>query len=558
MANQVMPFTISRIRISGFKRIREPFVLGFNETNTILVGDNGAGKTSIVEAVHLALSGRYRDTPIGRCVSEYLFNKDAVADFLKSSESELAFPKIQIDVYLAGGDKPSQARFTGSNCPERAKQCGFSFLIDFDRDYLQEIKKAAENAPLESLPVEYYEATWVSFAGEKMTPRGLPLTSVLLNPNGDMRPSFGTDRATRSLLDTLSKDDHLALSQGARKGKTHFRESVRSSGINSKLKSNSILDVGEVELDVNVGSAESWYRDLTIAISGVPYENIGAGPQCLLQSEISLGAIAGKSDKSIITLIEEPENHLSYGNLNKLLSLMSEHAAHQFLCTTHSSFVANKLGLQNLVIIGPAANGVCSTTLIDLPEDTYAFFRRLPGFETLRLALVERTILVEGPSDELVVQRAYFDKYARSPLNDGIDVISVGLAFDRFLAIAERIGKKVAVITDNDDHPEKVRKKYGPYENANSIRIFFDSAVYDEPHDEYPKLRLNTLEATLVRSAGRATLCKVLERADESDQSLMHYMETNKTDVALTIFDSDTNLEYPQYINDAIEWIGRR
>ena len=556
MADENNPFTISKVRISGFKKIRNPFELTFNDLVTILVGDNGVGKSTIVEAINLALSGKYRDSPISRSVSEYLFNKDDVALFTNSSQPYLAFPEVRIDVYLEGGDKATATRLSGANCPEKTKKCGFSFTISFDSEYLPEVEEASRSEHFDSLPIEYFEASWTTFSGEKVTPRMLPITSVLINPNGDMRPSFGTDRATKSLIDTLDKDDRLALSQGARKGKDGFRQAVRNGEINQKLARSASFKAGNPELDVNLGSADSWYRDLTISLSGVPYENIGAGPQCLLQSEISFGSISGGSSKPTVVLIEEPENHLSYGNLNRLLSLLSSYQGSQFLCTTHSSFVANKLGLENLVVIGSATDGILSTTLKHLPEATYSFFRKLPGFETLRLALVDKAVLVEGPSDELIIQRAYQDKYGRSPLADGIDVISVGLAFERFLSIAQLIGKKVAIVTDNDGNPEKVAKKFEPYLPLENIQAFFDSKAHDEPHDDYPTLRLDTLEATLVRSAGREALCSLLGRKDESDHSLIHYMETNKTDTALSIFDSDTSIAFPDYITGAIEWIG--
>ena len=556
MEDENRPFTISKVRISGFKKIRNPFELTFNDLVTILVGDNGVGKSTIVEAINLALSGKYRDAPISRSVSEYLFNKDDVALFTNSSQPYLAFPEVRIDVYLEGGDKATAARLSGANCPEKTKKCGFSFTISFDSEYLPEVEEASRSEHFDSLPIEYFEASWTTFSGEKVTPRMLPITSVLINPNGDMRPSFGTDRATKSLIDTLDKDDRLALSQGARKGKDGFRHAVRNGGINQKLANSTNFKAGKPELDVNLGSADSWYRDLTISLSGVPYENIGAGPQCLLQSEISFGSISSGSKKPTVVLIEEPENHLSYGNLNRLLSLLSSYQGSQFLCTTHSSFVANKLGLENLVVIGSAMDGIPSTALKHLPEATYSFFRKLPGFETLRLALVDKAILVEGPSDELIIQRAYQDKYGRSPLADGIDVISVGLAFERFLSIAQLIGKKVAIVTDNDGNPEKVAKKFEPYLSLENIQAFFDSKAHDEPHDDYPMLRLDTLEATLARSAGREALCSLLGRKDESDHSLIHYMETNKTDTALSIFDSETSIAFPDYITRAIEWIG--
>ena len=556
MEDENKPFTISKVRITGFKKIRKPFELTFNDLVTILVGDNGVGKSTIVEAINLALCGKYRDAPIGRSVSEYLFNKDDVALFTNSSQPYLAFPEVRIDVYLEGGDKATAARLSGANCPEKTKKCGFSFTISFDSEYLPEVEEASRSEHFDSLPIEYFEVSWTTFSGEKVTPRMLPITSVLINPNGDMRPSFGTDRTTKSLIDMLDKDDRLALSQGARKGKDGFRHAVRNGGINQKLANSASFRAGKPELDVNLGSADSWYRDLTISLSGVPYENIGAGPQCLLQSEISFGSISGGSSKPTVVLIEEPKNHLSYGNLNRLLSLLNSYQGSQFLCTTHSSFVANKLGLENLVVIGSATDGIPSTTLKHLPEATYSFFRKLPGFETLRLALVDKAILVEGPSDELIVQRAYQDKYGCSPLANGIDVISVGLAFERFLSIAQLIGKKVAIVTDNDGNPEKVAKKFEPYLPLENIQAFFDSEAHDEPHDDYPTLRLDTLEATLVRSAGREALCSLLGRKDESDHSLIHYMETNKTDTALSIFDSETPIVFPSYITRAVEWIG--
>jgi hypothetical protein len=64
-------------------------------------------------------------------------------------------------------------------------------------------------------------------------------------------------------------------------------------------------------------------------------------------------------------------------------------------------------------------------------------FKRLSGYDTLRMVLSKEVILVEGPSDDLVVQRAFRDARRVPPLEVGVDIISVrGLAFKRFLDIA--------------------------------------------------------------------------------------------------------------------------
>jgi putative ATP-dependent endonuclease of OLD family len=130
------------------------------------------------------------------------------------------------------------------------------------------------------------------------------------------------------------------------------------------------------------------------------------------------------------------------------------------IITTHSSFVANKLGLKSLILL----NAKKAKRIIDLSQDTQNFFIKLPGFDTLRLLLSNKMILVEGPSDELIFQAAFMKRHeGKLPIEKGIDVLSVGLSFKRFLQMAEIINKKVAVITDNDGNfDEKISKKYYP------------------------------------------------------------------------------------------------
>lgn len=77
--------------------------------------------------------------------------------------------------------------------------------------------------------------------------------------------------------------------------------------------------------------------------------------------------------------------------------------------------------------------------------------------------LAEKIILVEGPTDELIVQRAYLDMYGKLPAADGIDIIVVGsVAFKRYCDIAILLNKKVVIITDNDGCiKEKLKKIQG-------------------------------------------------------------------------------------------------
>ena len=68
-----------------------------------------------------------------------------------------------------------------------------------------------------------------------------------------------------------------------------------------------------------------------------------------------------------VFLIEEPENHLSHTNLNRLIEYLADRTqGKQLIVTTHSSFVLNKLGVERIQLF----NGERAVSLNDLSEDT--------------------------------------------------------------------------------------------------------------------------------------------------------------------------------------------
>lgn len=140
----------------------------------------------------------------------------------------------------------------------------------------------------------------------------------------------------------------------------------------------------------------------------------------------------------------------------------------QIIVTTHSSFVANKLGLTSLILLSNRK----FFKLNNLSQDTSEYFEKLPGFDTLRILLCKSSILVEGASDELVVQKLYMTlNEGRLPIQDGIDVISVNnLSFKRFLEIGKNLSLRMAVVTDNDGNIESLNDKYSDYLSYPNIK----------------------------------------------------------------------------------------
>ncbi len=270
-------------------------------------------------------------------------------------------------------------------------------------------------------------------------------------------------------------------------------------------------------------------------LNNIPLSLVGKGEQNSVKIKLAIEA----SSNTEIVLIEEPENHLTHANLGKLTSHLAEKCKNkQVVITTHSSFVMNKLGIESVIMF----DGKKGVSLRSLPESTHSFFKRLPGHDTLRMVLAEKTILVEGPSDELIVQKAYLQHYKRLPLQLGHEVISVGTSFKRFLDIAMLLNLNVTVVADNDGMAAQKLKSFEGYAKNSGIKICIDS------DDE-----LRTLEPHLIRSNGVTVINRLLLKSFTSEEQLVNYMTTHKTEVALKIFDSDEEIVIPKYIQNALQ-----
>ena len=122
-----------------------------------------------------------------------------------------------------------------------------------------------------------------------------------------------------------------------------------------------------------------WESSMITEFDSIPYSNAGRGLQCLLKTELALNNINTNKDK--IILIEEPENHLSYSNMNNLIDILQENSnkeSSQIIISTHSSFVLNKLNLENLILLSNKK----SSKITNLSSDTEKYFKVISGYDT--------------------------------------------------------------------------------------------------------------------------------------------------------------------------------
>jgi len=534
---------ITRIHIEGFKRFRK-LDLELNSSFNVIVGNNETGKSSILEAIGLVLTGQYNGRLVQYAIDPYLFNTEIVADyFAKHQNDEHALPpRVLIEAYLeSDGDDPAMAKLMGRNNSKNEDCPGLVVTIEVDSDHVESLKDyASDNSNPLVLPVEFYRATWRAFSGDGMTLRRLPFRAAMIDTSLARVYRGPNKYVSQVVSDVLTESQRRDLSLEYKKLRHAFAQEPGVIAINEHLKNKgNLATTKKLTVQMDMSSRTSWDSAIAAHLDDLPFDCAGKGEQCRVQLRL---AIAG-AEQSKVLLIEEPENHLSPSNLNMLMDdIRKDCADRQVIITTHSGFVLNKLGIDNLRLVSPHGQ---PTALTGLPPDTKDYFMKLPGYDTLRLILSQRGILVEGPSDELIVQRAYKDKHDKLPLEDGVDVISVGsLAFKRFLDIAALLNLDVRVVTDNDGDVKALQAKYSAYLDAtnSSIRIYYDD---DES--------CRTLEPQLLKANSLDALNSILGTTHADTPALLKYMARNKTDCALRMFKSDKIWNSPEYIKHAIE-----
>lgn len=540
---------IAKLKITNFKCYEDTFTLPLNDGLNVIVGTNESGKTTILEAIYLALTGLLHGRPLKNDLTSYLFNLAAQNKYLESLDtaSPLPPPAITIELFFSGSSS-DLAELEGDGNSEKAKCSGVVYKIEFDEENFrgpyEELVKAGA---LRSIPVEYYNTTMRSFARKGITARNIPIKSALIDSSSTRLQNGSDVYVSRIIRDVLEEKERASISQAHRKLKEAFVADPNLKLINERITKAAKISQKAVSISVDLSSQTAWESSLMTYIDLIPFQYIGKGEQCVIKTKLALSA--KKNAEATAILLEEPENHLSHSRLNELIAdLTEQHGQKQIIISTHSSFVANKLGLDHLIVL----RGGEVVRISELNSSD--FFKKLAGYDTLRLALAAKTILVEGDSDELIVQRAYMDANGdRLPIQDGIDVISVGTAFLRFLELADALKIPVAVVTDNDGDMTAVEKKYAAYKESNTVRICFDPVVDTGTLEVKGKpFNYNTLEPKVLKANARTTLNPILGTSATTDDELRIYMRANKTESALAIFGSTTKITYPDYIQRAI------
>lgn len=509
--------------MQNYKRFRD-FEFEPNKGMNIIIGDNEAGKSTILEAIDLVISGNVRK--VENIGIDRLINATAIADFFAVGKKYEDLPIARIELFLEGD---FGFEMEGKNNTDGITAYGLRMLCEPNPDFEQEIMDSLK-ADEKFFPYDYYRIRFSTFADDGYSGYKKKIKDIFID-SSNMNSDYATTDFIKRMYSHYTENnvkERVIHKSKFRQLKSQF-EKEQLTDLNGRVPKGVDYSFGFKGNDTL-----SFSDELMIYEKSIPLDSKGTGTQIFVKVDF---ALSHKSENAEIILIEEPENHLSYIKLRSLIEKISEASDGQIFITTHDSMISTRLELRNVFILqGEEIKKPLS--LHDLQEETAKYFMKTPPASIIEFALSNRVILVEGPAEFMLMDAFYKTVTGCKLETDDVQVLDVrGLSFKRFLEIAQITGAKVAVITDNDGDGQKhCVEKYEDYKDENNIEIFYHG------NDSQ-----RTFE--IVLEDENKELCEKLFGTNAVD-----YMLNNKTEAAYVLM-NEKNVIVPDYIKRAIEWI---
>lgn len=249
---------VTMVRIQNYRAIRDATV-SFKEGVNVIVGDNEAGKSTLLEAIQLAITGQLGGRSIRYQLHPYLFNQEATREFTEAMAAKKMQPppEIRIEVYFDDDDKLVHMR--GTNNSPKVEATGVYLRIKVAEECREDFANYVSGSNDDHVPIEFFDVEWMSFAFAPMNSRTRPIKSRLIDASS-LHAGRGAGRYLSQLVeDQLSPREKIDLSLAYRSMKHTFEQSPPIKRLNKVLAARKgQLSDKELAIAMEVSATGEW------------------------------------------------------------------------------------------------------------------------------------------------------------------------------------------------------------------------------------------------------------------------------------------------------------
>jgi putative ATP-dependent endonuclease of OLD family len=461
-------------RVFGTEADGKHLDLGFSPSLNVLVGENDAGKSSIIDAIRFVL-----------LTTSYEYLRFQDGDFhIKGSDRAAT---LSIEVQLKGLSVSQQAAvaewltYTPGEDPylvvcvkSKRAQLASGKQVRAETRYYSGV--GGTGIEIGAAVRDLVRATYLKplrDAEAELRPGRNSRLSQVLRAHKDIQKEAQNDFDPKSphiMPKTLV--GHMARAQ------YDIQKSPVIDSVQDELNTNHLAHMGlagsELSGAIKVASEVSLSKVLEqlelslIAPNGVSTDldcgrGLGYNNVLFMATELLL---LERQDELALLLIEEPEAHLHPQLQARVLQLLERRADSrddqvQVIMSTHSPNIASSASVEDLILVckGKAFRLASGETMLE--KGDYSFLRRFLDVTKANLFFARAVAMVEGQAEMLLLP-ALAEACGRSFREAGVSMVNVGtVGLFRYARVLQRADKtvlpiRVACLTDRDIVPDHV------------------------------------------------------------------------------------------------------
>ncbi|RAS75802.1 ATP-dependent nuclease [Priestia endophytica] len=492
---------ISKLYINNYRNLRDINI----ELNrlVIFIGENNSGKSNLLKAITLpflndevgSLNKNLGWQDINNVAKKEYF--DYLSDNIKEIKNETVdvndfisrIPNVIVEVSFTpdGADEYYVSRWINSiegKAPHYTIR--YQYSVENPQELFKHVTKilkrtdSIESIKMNLLPIEFFKySIIIPSTGEQVGYS--ELSNFKYNALAAERDEFsnkttqlGSKALVNLLYNKLTEEQKVQVEQSYDTFFSDLKSISKIEGIFNWQENSEIENAkdffNEITLLPNMPSMSSLLNNVRLGFGEEYLHTQGLGYRNLIYLLVMMNSLEVNSDTALNVLtIEEPEAHLCISNERLLASfinsIVSSSNQIQLFLSTHSSEFLNKLELGNVTVV---SEGKAFSLKSEMKTSELDYLAKKPNLDFLKFLFSRRCVLVEGPSEEMLI-RSYLS-YQTNSLND-IEVISLHKGFtkmlDIWLKVNEQSSHRLGIIRDfdNEEKPQHKHEEYNKYPN---------------------------------------------------------------------------------------------